>query len=183
MEKLRAGELQAAVRFNRIALQKNPHHEKALIVKDVLAMRRDALLMDLMQHIEQERAAMHKIEKTLTFISRQLSHFKSRILVFKISAWLFLFVNIFIYLSSYFYLTVRHNPIIGSVLGGLAVVSSVVVYFLFQFMRDRDIQSILKKNELMSAQKSMTQELAMRKKRLRTLHSQLSQTRYQLMVK
>lgn len=183
MEKLRAGELQDAVRLNNIALQKKPDYEKALIVKDLLAMRRDALVADLIRQITQEQAAIQSIEKTTISISRQLSRFKMRVTLIKIIPWLFLFVNIFIYLLSYFYLTMWHNPMIGSVLGGAAIVSSILVYFLFQAMTERDIQASLKRDEMRTAKHSMSRELVIRQNRLRMLQSKLSQTRYQLTVK
>lgn len=183
VEKLRSGDLQEAIHLNAIALQKKPDYEKALVVKDLLAMRRDAMLADLLSQIKVESAAIQTLDKSMASVSRQLGRFKMTVLLNKIVPWLFLFVNIFIYLLSYLFLTIWQQPLYGSVLGGLAVVTSILAYFFFQFMSDRDIQTRLKKNELETAQKSMVQELAIRNKRLRALHSKLSQTRYQLMVK
>jgi hypothetical protein len=68
-------------------------------------------------------------------------------------------------------------------LGGAAIVSSILVYFLFQVMTERDIQATLKRDEMRTAKNSMSRELVIRQNRLRMLQSKLSQTRYQLTVK
>ncbi len=183
LEKLRSGDLQSAIRFNAIALQKKPDYDKALVVKDLLAMRRDALVAALLAQINQEQAAIKTIEKNVAAVVRQLGRLNLQIYLNKIIPWLFLFVNIFNYLLSYLFLTQWQRPMVGSVLGGLAIVVSIILFFLFKVMNDRDIYSSLKKNELKTSQKSMTRERAIHEKRLRAAQSQLSQTRYQLMVK
>ena len=44
LEKMRHGELVDALRLNEIALQKKSDYEKALILRDLISMRRDALV-------------------------------------------------------------------------------------------------------------------------------------------
>jgi len=183
LEKLRTGNLEEAVKLNNIALQKRPNFEKALVVKDLLAMQRDALIAKLLKSIEQEKTSIKMLQKADADTKRQLKLIKIKLRLFTFLPLLFLFLNIFIYLWSYVLLIVWQHPMAGSLLGGSAIVGSILVYFYFQFVRDRDIQERIKKDELLSAQYSKTQELAIHQKRLRTLQSQLSQTRYQFMVK
>jgi hypothetical protein len=58
---LKDGDLPSSARYNRIALAKRPDAENALVIRDLLAMRRDALLRNLETRIEKEHRAINDI--------------------------------------------------------------------------------------------------------------------------
>ena len=183
LEKLKQGDLQNAVRLNEITLEKKPDHEKAQIVQDLIAMRRDTLLSQILQNIKLEKSAIRDIHEESRRISRRLYRLKTTEYLSKFAPWVFLFVNIFTYLFSYVLIVVYNNQIAGSLLGGFAVVCSLLLFFHFRRFNEVNIQCGLQAQELTSAQKSMAKELVIRNRRLRQLQSQLSRTRYQLGVK
>ena len=183
LDKLRDGDLQQAARLNQIALQKKPNYEKALIVKDLIAMRRDALLNNLLQQINSEKTAIGEIDHQNKAVSRQYRRVRFIAGFLKFSPWMFLFINIFTYLLAYFFLTTGQRLILGTTLGGFAVVCTILVFVFFRTVSDQEVQARLKLDDLLAARKSMRSELGMRERRLRSLQSKLSETRYKLRVK
>ena len=180
MEKLRQGDLRQAIRLNEIALQKDPDLEKALVVKDLIAMRRDALLHHVLKDLEQEKNAIREIQSKSLSISRELGRLRTVERMNKFAPWVFLFLNIFTYLSSYLLIVLWNRFISGSLLGGFAVICTMFIYMLFRRMFDQNIQINLRRQELFAAQKSMAHELEIRTRQLRRLQSKLSETRHQL---
>ena len=180
VNKLRQGDLQATIHLNEITLKKNPRHEKAQVVKDLIAMQRDALLRHLMADIEQEKEFIRELQLANLSVSRQLNHLQKSCYLNKFIPWMFLFANFFVYFSSYVLIQNRHKQIIGSLVGGVAIIGTLLIYILFRQMGEHNIQSSIKKQELATKQRSMSQELQMRTRRLRRLQSKLSETRHQL---
>ena len=183
LDKMQHGELFDAMRLNEIALQKNPNYEKALIVKDLIAMRRDALLNNLLRDIDQETRAIKDLGEENRAINRRLARYGMATLILKIAPWLFLFINIFTYLASYLFFVRAHHLIWGSLLGGFGVMCTMLVFYFFRLMHELEIKYGIQQDELLAAQKSMAKELDIRTRRLRQLQSKLLQTRYQLRVK
>ncbi|MDZ7725834.1 MAG: hypothetical protein U5R06_24165 [candidate division KSB1 bacterium] len=52
LDKLKEGDLQQAAVYNRIALRKNPDFEKALVLRDIISMKRDVSLNSIDQQIQ-----------------------------------------------------------------------------------------------------------------------------------
>ena len=73
IDKLRSGKLKDAARANAIALKKKPDYEKAMVVRDLIAMRRDALLTRLLRDIDIEESAIRDINKNSRKISRSVT--------------------------------------------------------------------------------------------------------------
>ncbi|MBN1560560.1 hypothetical protein JW998_09935 [candidate division KSB1 bacterium] len=180
INKLKYGDLQDAIRLNEIALEKSPRHEKAQVVKDLIAMQRDALLGHLMTDIEREKGFIRELQTTSMSISRQLSRLRRSSSLSKFIPWLFLFGNFFAYLASFVLIRIRHEAMVGSLVGGVAVICTLLIYFLFRRLSEYNVQSGIKRQELATMQRSLSQELQMRTRRLRQLQSKLSETRHQL---
>ena len=75
LDKLKEGDLKQAAEYNRIALQKKPDFEKALVLKDIIAMKRDISLNRLDQKIQYHEniliALMQRQEKIEKSIKNQ----------------------------------------------------------------------------------------------------------------
>ncbi|MBN1466449.1 hypothetical protein JXA02_11845 [candidate division KSB1 bacterium] len=180
VDKLRQDDLAGAIRLNEIALEKDPQHEKAQIIKDLIAMRRDAILSRLLTETGREKESIRELQINSLFIARQLDRLNRNQSMQKILSWVFLFGNLFTYLASYLILQRQGHSNAGFVVGGVAVICTLLIYFLFRRMSERDLQRGIKKQELVTAQRSTSRELEMRARRLRQLQSKLSETRHQL---
>lgn len=178
--RLRDGNLRDAHRFNQIVLHRKPHYEKALIVQDVISMQRDALLAQLIQDISHENTSIREIVAADKTISRQLDRLKFFAHVFKFLPWIFLFFNIFLYLSAYYVLIISKKSLAGGLLSAGAGGCTVLILLFFRSISELHIQNSIKQKELSTAQKSRVQELNIHQHRLRELQSQLSQTRHYL---
>lgn len=71
LDALKTGNLEQAAQYNRIALRKNPDYEKALIMQDIIFMKRDASLNSLNKKI------LYHEQSLLTLIQRQAKIKKS----------------------------------------------------------------------------------------------------------
>ncbi len=60
---LKDGDLTSSARYNRIALAKRPEAKNALVIQDILAMRRDLLLRNLEMRVESEHDAINDIHR------------------------------------------------------------------------------------------------------------------------
>jgi hypothetical protein len=75
MEKLKQGDLEGAELYNAIAINKGPAYEKALIMRDLIAMNRDAQADELDLLIREEERNITEVERlrarNLRILSRQ----------------------------------------------------------------------------------------------------------------
>lgn len=180
VNKLRQDDLPGAIRLNQIALEKDPQHEKAQIVQDLIAMRRDAILTGLLTDIAREKESIRDLQTSSLSIARQHGRLNRNRRAQKFIAWVFLFGNFFTYLLSYLILQRSDHQNVGLLVGGAAVSCTLLIYFLFRRMSEGDIQTGIQKQELITTQRSTSRELEMRTRRLRQLQSKLSETRHQL---
>jgi hypothetical protein len=75
MEKLKHGDLEGAELYNAIAMDKGPDYDKALIMRDLIAMNRDAQADELDLLIREEERNIAEVEKlrarNVRILSRQ----------------------------------------------------------------------------------------------------------------
>ncbi|NOY59911.1 MAG: hypothetical protein GXO75_13425, partial [Calditrichaeota bacterium] len=62
LQKLKQGDLGSAEKFNTIAINKSPDDEGALVVRDLISMRRDADARDIMNRIVAEEEQIIQLE-------------------------------------------------------------------------------------------------------------------------
>jgi hypothetical protein len=62
VDRLKAGDLEEAERLNRLALARAPGHGKAQVVRDLIAMRRDASAAALGRRIDEERRRVRGLQ-------------------------------------------------------------------------------------------------------------------------
>jgi hypothetical protein len=177
LDKLKSGDLEGALQFSSIALQKNPDDDKAGLVKEIIAMHRDAKMAALLKSIEQEVETLDLLEKGRTRLRRQIR----RILWYEnveISlVWLLFIITFSVYILVYFLFDSLDRHIAASLLGGVAVILTIIFVFFFKGLPDKRQQRSLDRLELLASERSMFKEIEMRRNRLLQLRGSLAATK------
>ena len=177
LDKLKSGDLEGALQFSSIALQKNPDDDKAGLVKEIIVMHRDAKMAALLKSVEQEAETLDLLEKDRIRIRRQIR----RILWYKnvelSLVWLLFIITFSVYVLVYFLFDSFNRHIAASLLGGVAVLLTIVFVFFFKSLPDRRLQRSLDRLELLASERSMFKEIEMRQNRLLQLRGSLAATK------
>ena len=177
LDKLKSGDLEGALQFSSTALQKNPDDDKAGLVKEIIAMHRDAKMAALLKSIEQEVETLDLLEKGRTRLRRQIR----RILWYEnveISlVWLLFIITFSVYILVYFLFDSLDRHIAASLLGGVAVILTIIFVFFFKGLPDKRQQRSLDRLELLASERSMFKEIEMRRNRLLQLRGSLAATK------
>ena len=177
LDKLKSGDLEGALQFSSIALQKNPDDDKAGLVKEIIVMHRDAKMAALLKSVEQEAETLDLLEKDRIRIRRQIR----RILWYKnvelSLVWLLFIITFSVYVLVYFLFDSFNRHISASLLGGVAVLLTIVFVFFFKSLPDRRLQRSLDRLELLASERSMFKEIEMRQNRLLQLRGSLAATK------
>ena len=158
VHQLKDGNLEKAMDYNSIAIDKNPESEKALIMRDLISMQQESKAMKLQREIEstQERIQHNQAEITANkklYKKEQQKYFLTHSLTFilflplLISAVLFLFFKVNSPLFSWFMISVCAINLIG-----FMIISRTI-------LEDKRIDRSLKKSEFELMQKTLNQRL------------------------
>jgi len=74
MQRLKEGDLKAAQKFNTIALDKSPENEGALVVRDLITMRRDVDVRKLLTRIDSEEERILQIKNQKKRNQKKMRH-------------------------------------------------------------------------------------------------------------
>lgn len=96
MEKLKHGDLEGAELYNAIAMDKGPDYDKALIMRDLIAMNRDAQADELDLLIREEERNIAEVEKLRARNVRILSRQRQKEKWIKRASLFFLIIFIFV---------------------------------------------------------------------------------------
>ena len=98
VQKLKSGDLDAAVSLNKIALAKSPDHKKALVIFDVIQMRNDTRLSEILLEIESTQAQMNQVEQESFRLKKSLDKMNMLARLRKTYAIFPLLIFLFIYI-------------------------------------------------------------------------------------
>jgi len=88
VDSLKTGDLDEAERLNRLALERKPRHGKALVVRDLIAMRRDASTAKLRRQIDEEQLRIRELQTERLACHWMLVKAERRLKRKRRSAWL-----------------------------------------------------------------------------------------------
>lgn len=183
LDKLRHGELGDAKRFNDIALRKKPDYEKALVMHDVLAMRRDAMLAYLRRDIQQEEQAIANLAAEQQVLRRTLSRHNFWRAGLQILPWLFAASTLAVFFGAFWFFRQRHDLLLGGLAGGLGVALTFLTLQIFLLYRDNKLNRALQQRETTAALAAQEREFNLRARRLRRLQNELAQAQHLFRVK
>lgn len=173
IERLKQGDLNAAAQFNTIALQKKPNLENALVVKDVLAMRRDSLQRDVSRKVQDELLQIMTLQRQQQLARKRLRKLMRRKEQNKAIKMLFLIGIVFLAISSvvYSFMVTFVHPIVP-----ILFLIAVGVYVLLDrtVLEKKRIQHHILIQELNASLSSIQQEINLRQKRIQELKQKTS---------
>lgn len=168
IERLKQGDLNAAAQFNAIALQKKPNLDNALVVKDVLAMRRDSLQRDVSRKVQDELLQIMTLQRQQQLARKKIRKLMRKTEQHKAIKTLFLIaIVLFAIFSVVYSFTVTFiSPIIP-----ILFLIAVGVYVLLDrtVLEKRRIQHHILLQELNASLSSIQQEIVLRQKRIQEL--------------
>ena len=172
LDKLKDGDLDGAMRFSDVVLKKNPDDEKAGLVREIIAMRRDARLASMLQRIDNETRALHKLDSEREQNKHLIHRLKRQDRYELIAAWLFFVFTAFAYILVYLFYVHLNNSIVASLIGGGAVVSTIFAVIFLRKLPDRRQQRSLDNMEFVAGERAMSKEIEMRRTKLTELQEQ-----------
>ena len=158
VQQLKEGNLEKAIGYNSIAIDKNPDSEKALIMRDLISMQQESKVLKLQREIESTAERIDFIQEEIKtnkklYKKEQQKYFLTHSLTFilflplLISAILFLFFNVNSPLFSWFMISVCAINLIGFI-----IISRTI-------LEDKRIDRSLKKGEFELMQNSLYKRL------------------------
>ncbi len=163
VNKLKDGDLEQALYFNRIAIDKNPKSEKAQIMRDIINMRKDVSLTSLENRIKNELENISDLKEHIRQIQKDVRVYKIRkrsLLVFQILCTLLYIAGMFIWAqfdrSVFFY---------SVLILGIVVLSGMLLYQRY-FSPGAGISETILQQERLISLKTKNEEMEYRQKRL-----------------
>jgi len=173
VERLRNGDLDEADRLNRLALERKPEHGKALVVRDLIAMRRDASTAALERRIEEERRQIHVLKAECRARRLRVSAIERRRRRKRWSAWLLVPLAGAGALTAGFVAAGGGYPAWCRVAAGVAGALLVLALVLGRFTK-RGVAEELDYEECLAALKTLSREIVVRREKADTLTRELN---------
>jgi|GEM_PF-4362173 len=165
LDKLKESRLDEAARYNRITLTKKPDFDKALVIRDLITMRRDSALSKLDQRITEKRQKIQELKDRQKSQRQQIIRLSLLRIATIIAVFLFSVSVISFFLFLYMYiqghLTVPYIRLLLSLLSafifGPVFLTAKRQYFMGPILR-QDIEATRQfiKNELCRLDRQLT---------------------------
>jgi hypothetical protein len=175
MDSLRSGDLDEAERLNRLALERKPRHDKAQVVRDLIAMRRDAVTGDLHRRLDAETDRIRKLEQERTACSRTLARIEKRRRRARIGAWLLVPLSAAGALGAGMVAGGAAYPLWARITAGVVGTGIIVALVISRFIGSR-ADELVQEQECRAALETLARELGTRRRRTAELQRQLKES-------
>jgi len=176
MEHLRSGDLDAAERLNRLALERKPRHDKAQVVRDLIAMRRDAVTADLQRQFDEETCRIDDLAEEREACRRTLVRIDKRRRRARILTWLLAPLAATGALGVGMVMGGGAYPLWARVTAGAAGAGIVLALVLSRFVADGRVDDVVQKEEKRAALTTLARELGTRRRRAAELDRRLMES-------
>lgn len=173
LDQLKSGDLDEAERLNRLALERNPGHSKAQVVRDLIAMRRDASTAELQHKIDEEQQQIRALQTERLSCRWTLTKAERSRQRKRLTAWLLVplaaggaLITSSVVAGDGFPLWGR---IVAGVVGGVIVIALVLPRFI-----GGGVDSLVREEECRAALVTLSREIASRTKQSDELARQLA---------
>jgi hypothetical protein len=175
VDRLKSGDLDEAERLNRLALQRKPTHGKALVVRDLIAMRRDAATAALLGRVAEEKAKISALQEERLAFRRELARSGRRLRRSRLLTWLLVPAAAVAALASGFAISQAGLPPLSRILAGLLGVALVLVLVLLRFTGgQRRTEAALRDQEYRAALVTLSREIETRVRRTSELERRIN---------
>jgi len=179
LDHLIKGKLSEASNFNRVALQKKPNHGRALIVRDLISMERDAQYEDVAKQQKYEQEQLCQLFQELDETRKRKKQDNFLLMLQRWLRALLLMLLVSSYIGLYVFWVFLDRPVLAGLLGGLAVTLTVLFVVGGRRLRESNLQREIRLQELDASQLALQQCLKIHQNNIRALKSKVIQLRYQ----
>jgi hypothetical protein len=172
VDQLKAGDLDEAERLNRLALERKPQHNKALVVRDLIAMRRDASTAELRKKLDEEQERIRVLQAERLACRWTLARGERRRQRKKLATWLLVPLSAAGALATGYAVAQDGFPLWGRIVAGVLGAGIVIVLVLPRFIGG-GVEAAVREEECRAAMVTLSREIASRLKRTADLERQL----------
>ncbi len=177
LDSLKAGDLDEAARLNRLALERSPNHDKAQVVSDLIAMRRDAATAGLQKQIDEERLQIQVLESEHQEYRQELLHRQRVGRHRRLLAWLLVPLSSAGALATGWVVINQEFPLWSRFAAGLLGVGLVAMLVLLRFTDDSSsTEGEVLDQERRAALVTLNREIETRRQRTAELERRLLET-------
>ena len=142
-------------------------------------MERDALIDDVAKQQKYAQEQLLLLFQQWADNKRILKQDRFSLIIQRWAGGFLLLIMISSYVASYLYFLYLHDPVLASILGGLAVTLSVLLLVMNKYIQQKTIQRDIRKQELEASQMAIQKSLDLHQNKIRALKSKSIQLRYQ----
>ncbi len=174
VDRLKAGDLDEAERLNRLALRRKPKHRQALVIRDLIAMRRDAATAALRVRVAEEKSRISALQEERLACRRELARSDRRLRRSRLLTWLLVPAAAAAALATGFAISQVGLPPWSRILAGLLGAALVVFLVLLRFTGgQRRMDAALRDQECRAALVTLSRELEIRVRRTAELERRI----------
>lgn len=174
VDRLKAGDLDEAERLNRLALQRKPRHEKAQVVRDLIAMRRDATTAEIQKRLDDEQLRIDALQAERQTCRWTLARGERRRRRKRLAGWLLIPLATAGALAAGTILVGEQFPLWGRIVAGAVGAALIVALVLPRFIGGR-VDDLVREEECRAALVSLSREIETRSRRTAELQRQLKE--------
>lgn len=174
LQKLKDGHYSEAARFNELALKKKPQSNKALVLRDLILMKKDAQAQQYYEKICIERGRVLELYQQIELYKKKLKILKFKKILHRLFFWSLLMIITAIFFASYYTMSHINLPVLGGLLGGIGVVFTIITVTIARYNQDSEIHQSIYKQELEALNNSLAREIEMRKLIIEKLEQNIS---------
>lgn len=172
VDSLKTGDLDEAERLNRLALERKPRHGKALVVRDLIAMRRDASTAELRRQLDEEQLRIRDLQAERLACLGTVTKSERRQRRRRLSFWLLVPVAAAGALITGSVAANDGFPLWGRIVAGVAGAVLVVALVVPRFIGG-GVEASIREEESRAAMMTLAREIESRRKRSAELERQL----------
>ncbi len=174
VDRLKAGDLDEAERLNRLALQRKPKHHRALVVRDLIAMRRDATTAEIQKRLDDEQLRIDALQAERQTCRWTLARGERRRRHKRLAGWLLIPLAVAGALVAGTVLAGEQFPLWGRIVAGAVGAALVFVLVLPRFIGGR-VDDLVREEECRAALVTLSREIEARSRRTAELQRQLKE--------
>ncbi len=175
MARLKSGDLDEAERLNGLALQRKPTHGKALVMRDLIAMRRDAATAALRRRVAEEQSKISALQEERLACRRELARSDRWLRRSKLLAWLLVPAAAAAAVAAGWTISQGGLPLWGRILAGLTGVALVAFLIILRFTGgSRRMDAALRDQENRAAMVTLSREIETRVRRTTELERRIN---------